>query len=144
MGERPRLTEELEALRSSDEPTMARSGSELSEPEAEAETLRFLVDLFCQCTMGNPTDRPTAEHLYDILRARALSFSSSTTVEVLPDARVDIVTATVLMILKELQILIDYRYGFLASMDEVMEINVFGTCYEYCDFILFKFLDIFY
>ncbi|KAF8401756.1 hypothetical protein HHK36_012702 [Tetracentron sinense] len=70
MGERPRLTEELEALRSSDEPTMARSGSELSEPEAEAETLRFLVDLFCQCTMGNPTDRPTAEHLYDILRAR--------------------------------------------------------------------------
>lgn len=62
MGKRPRLPEELEALESSSESAMTQSGT-----EAEVETLRFLVDVFCRCTEENPSDRPTAQDLYDML-----------------------------------------------------------------------------
>ncbi|KAF3945532.1 hypothetical protein CMV_028102 [Castanea mollissima] len=48
MSKRPQLTDELEALSSISEPAMAQSGAELVESEAELETLRFLVDLFCR------------------------------------------------------------------------------------------------
>ena len=67
MGKRPRLPEELEALESSSESAMTQSGAKLDGTEAEVETLRFLVDVFRRCTEENPTDRPTAGDLYDIL-----------------------------------------------------------------------------
>ena len=67
MGKRPRLPQELEALESSNESAMTQSGTELDGTEAEIETLRFLVDVFRRCTEENPTDRPTAEDLYDML-----------------------------------------------------------------------------
>ncbi|XWS53909.1 hypothetical protein CRYUN_Cryun10bG0040900 [Craigia yunnanensis] len=67
MGKRPRLPEELEALESSRESAMTQSGAKLDGTEAEVETLRFLVDVFRRCTKEKPTDRPTAEDLYDML-----------------------------------------------------------------------------
>ncbi|XP_039040154.1 uncharacterized protein LOC120178362 isoform X2 [Hibiscus syriacus] len=62
MGKRPRLPEELEALESLTETAMTQSGT-----EAETETIRFLVDIFRQCTEENPVDRPTAEDIHDML-----------------------------------------------------------------------------
>lgn len=70
VGKRPRLTDELEALRSSHEPEVAQSGVEREEKEGELDALEFLVDLFCRCTEENPTDRPTAEELYEMLLSR--------------------------------------------------------------------------
>ncbi|XP_042489073.1 uncharacterized protein LOC122069186 [Macadamia integrifolia] len=82
MGERPLLTEELEILRFSEEPERTRSSRvERVDAEAEAEIIRFLVDLFRRCTKGNPADRPTAEQLYDMLQAHANSFLSSRSYE---------------------------------------------------------------
>lgn len=76
MGERPRLTDELEELGSVDEPAMTQSGTEVDAPEeSEIETLRFLVDLFRRCTERNPTDRPTAKELHRMLVARMSSCS---------------------------------------------------------------------
>ncbi|KAA8527650.1 hypothetical protein F0562_034955 [Nyssa sinensis] len=49
-GKRPRLTDKLEALGLLQEPAMAQSGTQLEGQEAESETLRFLVDVFRQCT----------------------------------------------------------------------------------------------
>ncbi|XP_059626617.1 uncharacterized protein LOC132269448 [Cornus florida] len=80
-GKRPQLTDELEALGSLEEPAMAQSGTQLEGPEAESDTLRFLVDLFRRCTEGNPTDRPTAENLYNMLLARTSTFTSSRSLE---------------------------------------------------------------
>ncbi|XP_057957170.1 uncharacterized protein LOC131150463 [Malania oleifera] len=77
MGERPPLTDELKALWSLEESEMAQSGLGQEAPEADLHTLRFLVDLFHRCTEGNPSDRPTAEGLYEMLSARASSFLSS-------------------------------------------------------------------
>ncbi|KAK9287821.1 hypothetical protein L1049_016263 [Liquidambar formosana] len=77
MGERPRLTEELEELGSLDEPAMARSATELEAAEPDLETLRFLVDLFRRCTERNPTDRPTAENLHEMLLTRMSTCTSS-------------------------------------------------------------------
>ncbi|KAE8718367.1 protein argonaute 10-like isoform X1 [Hibiscus syriacus] len=62
MGKRPRLPEELEAVESLTETAMTQSGT-----EAETETIRFLIDIFRQCTEENPVDRPTAEGLHDML-----------------------------------------------------------------------------
>ncbi|XP_077239811.1 leucine-rich repeat protein kinase family protein [Tasmannia lanceolata] len=67
MGQRPQLTDDLEALALPGEPIMAGSGSALVASEDEVESLKFLVDLFYQCTRGNPADRPTAGHIYDML-----------------------------------------------------------------------------
>ncbi|CAI9771304.1 unnamed protein product [Fraxinus pennsylvanica] len=66
VGERPRLTEELEVLAQSD-----------NELETDSETLKFLVKLYLQCTEKNPSDRPTAENLYNALLARASMISVS-------------------------------------------------------------------
>lgn len=68
MDQRPRLTDELEALALLDKPT--RSGSDSSSAaasESNAENLKFLVNLFCRCTDGNPAKRPTAAHIYEML-----------------------------------------------------------------------------
>ncbi|KAK4425620.1 Serine/threonine-protein kinase PAK 6 [Sesamum alatum] len=65
-GQRPKLTEELEALAQSD-----------GELETESETLRFLVKLYHQCTEKNPADRPSAEKIYNSLLARASSVTDS-------------------------------------------------------------------
>lgn len=67
MGERPPLTEELIALGSLDESALDQSGDEIQRPEARIETLKFLIDLFRQCTEKNPADRPTAQNVYERL-----------------------------------------------------------------------------
>ncbi|KAI3469629.1 hypothetical protein Pfo_026292 [Paulownia fortunei] len=66
MGERPKLTEELEALAQSDR-----------ELETESETLGFLAKLYHQCTEKNPADRPSAQNIYNLLLAHASSVSGS-------------------------------------------------------------------
>lgn len=71
------MTDELEVLGSFSEPEMAQSGAELVASEAELETLRFLVDLFRQCTKENPKSRPTADHLYEMLVLRTRNFTSA-------------------------------------------------------------------
>ncbi|KAK6913995.1 hypothetical protein RJ641_021316 [Dillenia turbinata] len=76
MGKRPPLTEELEALLIQ-EPTMAQSGSGLDRADAKTETMTYLVDLFRQCTVENPTERPTAKRLYEQLLARTCSSTST-------------------------------------------------------------------
>lgn len=77
MGKRPLLTDELEALGSQEDPTMAHSGAELDSSEPDFESLKFLVGLYQQCTEEDPTDRPTAENLYNMLCARTSSLTSS-------------------------------------------------------------------
>ncbi|KAL0457149.1 UNVERIFIED_CONTAM: putative serine/threonine-protein kinase DDB [Sesamum latifolium] len=69
-GQRPELTEELEALAQSD-----------GKLETESETLRFLVKLYHQCTEKDPADRPSAEKIYNSLLARASSVTDSTNTE---------------------------------------------------------------
>ncbi|XP_015888142.1 uncharacterized protein LOC107423136 [Ziziphus jujuba] len=76
-GKRPKLTNELEGLGSLNEPAMSQSDTELEEKEDELEALRFLVDLFRQCTKENPMDRPTAEDLHEMLLSRTSKFASS-------------------------------------------------------------------
>ncbi|KAK6146026.1 hypothetical protein DH2020_019895 [Rehmannia glutinosa] len=66
MGERPKLTAELEALAQSD-----------SKLETESETLRFLAKLYHQCTEKNPADRPSAEEIYNLLVDHASSVTGS-------------------------------------------------------------------
>lgn len=66
MGERPRLTEELEAL--------AQSEGEL---ETTSETLRFLAKLYHQCTEKNAADRPSAENIYKMLLDHVSSIEES-------------------------------------------------------------------
>ncbi|KAL1543309.1 hypothetical protein AAHA92_20301 [Salvia divinorum] len=66
VGVRPKLTDELEALAQSDD-----------ELETEPETLRFLSQLFHQCTEKNPTDRPSAKEIYDALLMRTSSATCS-------------------------------------------------------------------
>lgn len=77
LGERPRLTDELEAFRLCNDRSMAQSGKELVKPELEVETLSFLVDLFCRCTKRNPADRPTAGDIYEMLLARTSNYIGS-------------------------------------------------------------------
>ncbi|KAK2980657.1 hypothetical protein RJ640_011465 [Escallonia rubra] len=74
MGKRPQLTDELEASRPLEDPAMV-SGTELEGPEAESETRKFLVNLYRQCTEENPNNRPTAEHLYNLLLTRTSSIT---------------------------------------------------------------------
>ncbi|OMO54688.1 hypothetical protein CCACVL1_27662 [Corchorus capsularis] len=77
MGKRPRLTDEMEALESLRESTMTQSGTEFDGTEGEKETLRFLIDVFRRCTEENPSDRPTAEELYDMLLEHTNDFRNS-------------------------------------------------------------------
>ncbi|GKV19678.1 hypothetical protein SLEP1_g29904 [Rubroshorea leprosula] len=72
-GKRPQLTKELEALQSLNETTMSQSGTELEGSEAEVEAIRFLIDVFRRCTEENPSDRPTAEELYNMLLERQVT-----------------------------------------------------------------------
>ncbi|KAL3828755.1 hypothetical protein ACJIZ3_017557 [Penstemon smallii] len=65
MGERPRLTEELDSLAQSEDKDL----------ETELETLKFLAELYHHCTEKNPADRPSAENIYNSL----LAFSSPVT-----------------------------------------------------------------
>lgn len=73
MGKRPRLTKELESLGPREDPKMVQSGPEVVGTEEDSGNLRFLVDLYRQCTEEIPSDRPTAENLYSILLARTSS-----------------------------------------------------------------------
>lgn len=75
MKQRPRLTPDLEALASPDE-LKSRSKSEIF-CDADAKILKLLVDLFYQCTSGNPADRPTARDIYDSLVAVSLQSPES-------------------------------------------------------------------
>ena len=77
MGKRPKLTDELEALRPLKKPAMAQSAEELDQTEADLDILRFLVDLFSQCTAENPKSRPTADSLYKLLFDRSTALTSS-------------------------------------------------------------------
>ncbi|GFP85817.1 map kinase kinase kinase mkh1 [Phtheirospermum japonicum] len=70
MGERSKLTDELDAL--------AQSESKL---DTESETLRFLAKLYHQCTEKNPVDRPSAEKIYNLLVDRAEPVIGSTSLE---------------------------------------------------------------
>ncbi|KAI3774434.1 hypothetical protein L1987_48989 [Smallanthus sonchifolius] len=73
-GKRPLLTDELEALGPAED-------TEAPQPETEEykkeKTLRFLIDIYRNCTKADPNDRPTAEQLYQTLA----DFSNSTTAE---------------------------------------------------------------
>ncbi|KAM7279018.1 hypothetical protein ACFE04_006152 [Oxalis oulophora] len=75
MGKRPPLTDELEVLGSVNEPEMGQSDTESVEDEIES--LRFLVDLYRRCTEADPSDRPTARDLHEMLLDR----TSNTTKE---------------------------------------------------------------
>ncbi|XP_062214624.1 uncharacterized protein LOC133915471 [Phragmites australis] len=63
--QRPRLTQELEAFWTMDEPvTRLKLGITC---DADADKLRHLIDLFYQCTRGNASKRPQAEQIYNSL-----------------------------------------------------------------------------
>ncbi|KAM0929646.1 hypothetical protein ACQ4PT_001660 [Festuca glaucescens] len=63
--QRPRLTKELEAFWTMDEPiTRLKLGIT---SDAHSEKLRFLIDLFYQCTRGSASRRPKAEQIYNSL-----------------------------------------------------------------------------
>jgi hypothetical protein len=66
-GKRPQLTDELEALGSSE--------------DGESKDIRLIIDLYRQCTEENPADRPTAQNLYSIFLARTKSQSASEKIE---------------------------------------------------------------
>ncbi|KAK4768868.1 hypothetical protein SAY86_027018 [Trapa natans] len=63
-GERPKLTDEMEALASSRDHSSSASGAMKTRTKQESESLRFLVDLFYKCTQKNPGDRPSAGEIY--------------------------------------------------------------------------------
>nr|CAB3493273.1 unnamed protein product [Digitaria exilis] len=63
--QRPRLTQELEAFWTMDEPVMRLKLGITS--DAHADKLRHLIDLFYQCTRGNASKRPKAEQIYNSL-----------------------------------------------------------------------------
>uniref|UniRef100_A0A7C8ZJJ6 Protein kinase domain-containing protein n=2 Tax=Opuntia streptacantha TaxID=393608 RepID=A0A7C8ZJJ6_OPUST len=77
-GKRPPLTEDLELLGKSEDPPKPDSPEELEETtDKEVEGLRFLIDVFCQCTNGNPAERPTAEDIYKMVLVKTSTFISS-------------------------------------------------------------------
>ncbi|KMS96166.1 hypothetical protein BVRB_001470 [Beta vulgaris subsp. vulgaris] len=76
-GKRPLLSGDLELLGSLEESSRSKSSKKLEEADSELESLRFLVDLFHECTNGNPAERPTAEDLYDILLSKTTTLAAS-------------------------------------------------------------------
>nr|XP_008391011.2 uncharacterized protein LOC103453242 [Malus domestica]XP_028947697.1 uncharacterized protein LOC103453242 [Malus domestica] len=78
-GKRPKLTDDLEAFRSLNEPVMTQAGAELEGTESDLDTLRFLVDLFYQCTEENPENRPTADNLYELILEHSKTLTNSET-----------------------------------------------------------------
>ncbi|WCJ23869.1 Leucine-rich repeat protein kinase family protein [Euphorbia peplus] len=77
MSKRPPLPDELETLISTNEPGAAKSVSDVGRPEDEVESVKFLVDLFHRCTKGNPTNRPKAAEIYELLLSHTSTLSSS-------------------------------------------------------------------
>ncbi|XP_065863227.1 uncharacterized protein [Euphorbia lathyris] len=77
MSKRPPLPDELQTLISPNDPAAAKSVSDVARPEAELESLKFLVDLFHRCTESNPTNRPKAAEIYELLLSHTTAFSSS-------------------------------------------------------------------
>lgn len=73
-GERPPLTDKLEELNLVEE-------TEMSMPETETTTLKFLIDIYKKCTESSPGNRPTAENLYNMLIAHEASLADSVTAE---------------------------------------------------------------
>ncbi|CAO2821516.1 unnamed protein product [Amaranthus hypochondriacus] len=71
-GKRPPLNCEIEKNSSS-----LKSSKKLEDADSKSECLRFLVDVFHQCTNGDPAERPTAEDLYDMMLAKTNSFTGS-------------------------------------------------------------------
>ncbi|XP_051127836.1 uncharacterized protein LOC127249183 isoform X2 [Andrographis paniculata] len=65
-GERPNLTDELDAL--------AQSGGDI---ETESDNLTFLAKLYHLCTEKKPSDRPSADYIYKLLHARTTSSNTS-------------------------------------------------------------------
>ncbi|OEL26809.1 hypothetical protein BAE44_0012172 [Dichanthelium oligosanthes] len=63
--QRPRLTQELEAFWTMDEPVTRMKLGITS--DAHADKLRHLIDLFYKCTRGNASKRPKAEQIYNSL-----------------------------------------------------------------------------
>lgn len=70
MGKPPQLTDDLEALSSMSEPTMIQSSEDPEKSDTEVDGVKFLVDLFHRCVEENPTKRPTAEEIYEVLLAQ--------------------------------------------------------------------------
>ncbi|CAN0887129.1 Serine/threonine-protein kinase STY13 [Linum grandiflorum] len=73
-GRRPPLTDDLEEL--ANVPAGKEKSKLETEWSGEQETLRFLVNLFRQCTEGNPLDRPTANDIYESLIAHTDTINS--------------------------------------------------------------------
>ncbi|KAG9133621.1 hypothetical protein Leryth_019460 [Lithospermum erythrorhizon] len=76
LGRRPPLTEELEELVQPDielDTLVNVPSTEDETPEVEHQSLELLVNIYHRCTQKNPSDRPTAEELYDL-------FSQATTI----------------------------------------------------------------
>lgn len=71
------MSGDLELLGSLEESSRSKSSKKLEEADSELESLRFLVDLFHECTNGNPAERPTAEDLYDILLSKTTTLAAS-------------------------------------------------------------------
>jgi len=63
--QRPRLSQELEAFWTMDEPATRLKLGITS--DAHADKMRHLVDLFYQCTRGHASKRPKAEQIYNSL-----------------------------------------------------------------------------
>ncbi|XP_071714916.1 uncharacterized protein [Rutidosis leptorrhynchoides] len=76
-GKRPVLTDELEAMGPGEDTDVAKSESKTEEYKKE-KTMRFLIDIYRQCTKEDPSDRPTAEEIYQLL----CDFSDSSSVQV--------------------------------------------------------------
>lgn len=64
MGKRPMLTKELEALGPVEDIEVTQSDNAEYKKE---KTMRFLIDIYRQCTKEDPSDRPTAKKVYQIL-----------------------------------------------------------------------------
>lgn len=65
MREGPRLTKELEEFFSLDN-RMKRINLGIT-CDADADKLKLMIELFYQCTKGEPSDRPAAEQIYSSL-----------------------------------------------------------------------------
>ncbi|KAI4369654.1 hypothetical protein MLD38_018075 [Melastoma candidum] len=75
-GERPKLTDEIELLMSSDDTATSSALQKEERLKFEVEALRTLVNLFQRCTQKNPTDRPSAGDIYKLLSDHANRFSN--------------------------------------------------------------------
>jgi hypothetical protein len=65
MREGPRLTKELEEFFSLDN-SMTRIELGLTS-DSDANKLKLMIELFYQCTKGEPSDQPTAEKNFSLL-----------------------------------------------------------------------------